>query len=334
MFALISDITMGEYSMVKAHEVKIEKSIYSYVDTALIKLPITAIIKESGIASYTQDTAKQFKEGDKITIKLGYNGVLKNEFDGFIVRINIASPLEIQCEGYSYQLRKNNYSKNFYKTTLLDILQFLIKGTDIILDVANIPHFPIDKLIIFKKSGTDVLMMIKELSFETIKIYFTRNLLTAGLRDLKIKGDVEYRIGWNTINEDKLSKREAGNDVFIVNFTGLKNDGSMVKATTTSKISTSQISENKHLYKNFSSHQITDYSSLKLMSDAENSKLSYNGYEGKLLCFGVPYCEPGYRAILKDDKYEERGGNYLVVTTEVVYGMNGFRRTVEIGHQL
>jgi len=54
------------------------------------------------------------------------------------------------------------------------------------------------------------------------------------------------------------------------------------------------------------------------------------GYEA----FGQPYCEPGYKAILIDDKYKERGGNYLVTSTEVVYGMNGFRRTVKIGNQL
>ena len=46
------------------------------------------------------------------------------------------------------------------------------------------------------------------------------------------------------------------------------------------------------------------------------------------------YCEPGDKVILTDEKYEERGGNYLVEKTEVNYGMNGFRRIIDIGEKL
>jgi hypothetical protein len=82
------------------------------------------------------------------------------------------------------------------------------------------------------------------------------------------------------------------------------------------------------------SHIINDAASLQQLADAEQAKLSYDGYEGKITAFGQPYCEPGYRAILQDEKYPERSGNYVVEKTEVTYGMSGFKREVSIGAKL
>ncbi len=82
------------------------------------------------------------------------------------------------------------------------------------------------------------------------------------------------------------------------------------------------------------SHSITDEATLKQMADAKMKWLSFDGYEGKITAFGIPYCEPGYRAILDDKKYLERSGNYLVESTEVTYGMSGFKRIVGIGEKL
>ncbi|MCS2303771.1 hypothetical protein NXX23_17915 [Bacteroides ovatus] len=46
-----------------------------------------------------------FKVGQRINIKLGYNGVLKNMFDGYITGYNSDSTLEIQCENILYKLK-------------------------------------------------------------------------------------------------------------------------------------------------------------------------------------------------------------------------------------
>jgi len=82
------------------------------------------------------------------------------------------------------------------------------------------------------------------------------------------------------------------------------------------------------------SHAITNESTLKQMADAKLKKLSYDGYEGKIKTFGIPYCEPGYRAILEDKKYPGRNGNYLIESVEITYGMTGYRRIVGIGAKL
>jgi hypothetical protein len=163
MFVLNSDITLGSFKAVKPVSVKIEKSMLQYTDKAVITLPITARIKTPDTSvSETLETAKAFSEGDAVTIRLGYNGSLKTEFEGFVSRVNFTSPVEIECEGYSYQLRKRTYQKTFVKASLLAVLKFLVAGTDIKLDEAQIPAFVIDKLVLQKHSGTEALEAIKK----------------------------------------------------------------------------------------------------------------------------------------------------------------------------
>ena len=48
---------------------------------------------------------KTFKIGQRVNIKLGYNGVLKNMFDGYITAYNSDSGFEIECENMAYKLK-------------------------------------------------------------------------------------------------------------------------------------------------------------------------------------------------------------------------------------
>ena len=46
-----------------------------------------------------------FKIGQRVNIKLGYNGILKNMFDGYISAYNSDSQFEIRCENMAYKLK-------------------------------------------------------------------------------------------------------------------------------------------------------------------------------------------------------------------------------------
>ncbi len=323
-FALCSDITIGVYKRLKPHGVKVTKSIFEYVDRAVIIVPITARIKRAGeVITASAETAKLFKEGDKVIIKLGYNGVLKQDFEGFVSRVNFTQPVEIECEGYSYQLRKKMLTGTVKKIQLKALLRKITEGTDIILD-DNIPDFVIDKIILTGKSGTRILEELKGTSKQLIKFFFTGNKLYGGLQYVKTKADVKYRLGWNVIKDNNLKLRQAANQEVTVNWIGENKDGTKTKATT----------GKKGVIKTRTSHIITDKSSLQQLADTEAKKMSYDGYEGKITAFGQPYCEPGDRALLEDKKYVERSGKYIVQNVEIGWGMNGFRRSIGIGEKI
>lgn len=60
------------------------------------------IEKRSSQAAVGKDT---FHTGQRINIKLGYNGVLKNMFDGYVTAYNSDSLFELQCENMAYKLK-------------------------------------------------------------------------------------------------------------------------------------------------------------------------------------------------------------------------------------
>ena len=323
-FAVCSDITIGKFEHVKPHEVKINKSIYEYVDRAVIKLPITArIIRAGEVITASAETAKQFTEGDKVVIKLGYNGDLKQEFIGFISRVNFKQPLEVECEGYSYQLRKKTFKGTVKNIELKDLLKKIIADTDIVL-ADNIPGFPIDKIVLEGKDGCQILESIRGASRQNIRFFFLGNELWGGHQYVNIKNTVRYQMGWNVIKDGNLKLRQANSQKAEINWVGVKKDGSKVKVKT----------GKGGVVKTHTSHMFTDKTSLQQLSDSEHKHISFDGYEGKITAYGIPFCQPNYAAKVDDAKYKERSGQYIVENIEVSYGMSGFRRTVGIGAKL
>lgn len=352
MFVLNSDIAIGPYVKVRPHEVNVKKSIYEYVDKAVIKLPISARIRNKNKTDddtkiVTVQTAQQFKAGDPVEIKLGYNGSLNTEFTGFVRRINFTSPVEIECEGYSYQLRVKTYQKVFKNAELLDILKYLVEGTDIELDEKNIPGFKIDKLCLTGCNGCQALEEIKKISKDVVRIFFSGKKLWAGLLYLNATGTadnyptkqtVKYRLGWNVIKDNNLKLRQSDGDVVMV-YEGIKKDGGKETAIVNGKIHTQakkivQTSGGVGLKKTVRTTAVTDAATLKNMALAAQYKYNYDGYEGKITAFLQPFCEPAYMAYIEDRKYPERNGLYNVESVEVTYGMRGARRIVGIGIKL
>ncbi len=339
MFIPYSDISIGDFVQVKPHEVRIQKSVHSFLDTAYIKIPLRArVLGDYTINGKILETSKIFKEGMKVSINLGYGGEMINEFEGFVARLNFTSPMEIVCEGYSYQLRKRTYQKSFKNSSLIEILKYLVIGTDIILD-KSIDGFPVPKFLIDRLNGVEVLGKLKKELHDTISFRFLKNVLIAEFFPIKQeRGIVEYTIGWNIINADDLKKHEAKNDDVEIHFIGKKNDGTTVlskkgklKDQVVKTVGSAGI---KGEIKVFSTNAIHDQTTLNKMSNAIHSKLTFDGYEGKITTFLQPYCEPGYKAILEDNTYPERAGNYIIDSVEVTYGMSGTRRKVSLGMQL
>lgn len=61
------------------------------------------LIEKRSTQSVINETT--FKIGQRVNIKLGYNGVLKNMFDGYITAYNSDSLFELQCENMAYKLK-------------------------------------------------------------------------------------------------------------------------------------------------------------------------------------------------------------------------------------
>jgi hypothetical protein len=326
MFVLNSEFIIGKYKFRGCNEVKITKSIHEYADTAVIKLPATSVLKTNNAFGQRLQTAKQFAVGDKVSIRLGYNGKLNPEFFGFVKRINFTTPCEIECEGYSYILRtKTNIKKSWKSTTLKEVLQEVVSGTDIKLH-PQIPDMPLKNIVINSASGTQVIDYIKGLLKGALTAYFIGDTLYMGLTYMDLATTtVKHRIGWNTINSDKLKYRKADDVKVNIELQFRKGSGEQVttsagvKGGVTRRDTISTVTDAKHL---------NDIAKAKLLQEC------YDGYEGTITTFLIPYVQPGYRDELRDPRYNERSGNFFLESVETTYGMGGGRREVQIGIKL
>ena len=93
MFALCCDIKIGSVSFKSVHDVRIKRSLYDLAATAVIKVPVTAVLKHAGEPPTHIETAQAVKAGDPVEIKLGYDGSLNTEFKGYVKRLNYKVPL-------------------------------------------------------------------------------------------------------------------------------------------------------------------------------------------------------------------------------------------------
>ncbi|WP_295669513.1 hypothetical protein [uncultured Mucilaginibacter sp.] len=356
-FALNSRIVIGSYAFPGGvYELTIKKNVHVIIDTAKLQIPgLGQVVSLKGVANTVLEliglgtfniannlpassvqTAKLFKEGDKVSIDLGYNGDLRNEFRGFVRRVNLTTPISIEMEGYAWQLRNQNILASWKKTTLRDVLVRVIQGTDIVLS-PDTPQITLTNYFIHNEDGLKVLENLKKKMLLTV--YFADNMLYVGIEEGRTTADttgvqvlaglaeVKYNIGYNCPSKQPELKQRLGADNAIrvrLKTKGKNGKNVLYEAGDTDGAIVDRIIP-------FSS----DANYLKTLAAVYLKKLKYNGFEGKVTGFLQPYCQPGWKGTLTDKRYEgARAGSYFIPGTEVQFGVKGAKRIAEITYRL
>lgn len=321
MFLMTAEIKIGSFKAFSPNAVNWTRSIDSYTDHALIKVPAIARMKRDGDTYDYVQSGLQFKEGMKVEVLCGYDGKNVTRFKGFLKRVNFSIPLEIECEGYSYQLRKKEgYTASYGSTSVKAILEDLVAGTDIVLSDA-IPDVPLKNIYFKNVKGTDVLEYLKDKCLLTI--YFNFNVLYAGLKMTEVKTTVKHRLNWNTVKDNEL-KFDSGRELATVNIQVEKRDksGHKVKAKDGVKDGSVKVLKVRH---------INDVALLKKIAEEERQRLLHKGYEGSITGFLFPYAEPGMASQIDDLRYPERTGKYFIEKVDGSFSSSGGRQKIGIG---
>jgi hypothetical protein len=336
LFVLGSDITIGNFHFSGVHDIVIKKSLHNISDIATIKLPSIARVLTKGTAYASKViTGTEFKEGDAVNINLGYNGEMANEFSGFVTRCNLNIPLEIECEGYSWLLRRHALSGFQKAVTVKQILENAISGIDpehkitIRCDV----DYPLSNVEYGTSNSFDVISNISKYSDGCLSCFFIRpDVLWCGLiyspyahgTDVLNAGSINYHIGFNTLKSNSLKLRMLANDPVMVQYSKKLSGGQRI----------SEASDVFRIFlrtRNKILNQVSNRDALKAFADEKAYRLNYAGYEGSIKTFLQPFAAPGYTAFIIDSRYPGQSGSYLVESVETHFGINGARRIVEIG---
>lgn len=312
------DIQIGDFKVQTLKSVRVIKSVTQLSDTAFIELPGTLI-------NETLKVEDKIHRGDPVTIQLGYKQAgLKTEFKGYLKAIktdNTKIVLECEDELFLWDVPKNEQLENI---SLQSLLHKVAQQVDSKYHVLCDYNFTYSKFTINNATGLDVLKKVQDetkaniffdgqfliitpvyskgsWSGRTVKYDMTRNVISADLKyikasDKKIKVEIEYKG-----KDGKTYKASAGSD-------GGKTFKRTIDASNTSSLSS--------------------------VAQNEYNLWCYDGYEGSLTGWLLPYCAPTDIVHLMDPTAQHKDGTYYVVGTEVNFSNGGGRRKVTIGRKM
>ena len=317
MYALTSNIKIGDARITAISDVRITRSVYQLGATAVIKLPVTAVLNRADEPPTKIETATQINIGDKVTIKLGYDGVNKTEFVGYVKSKNLRTPIEIECEDAFYLTRKKNV-KNSGTITLKTLLENagLKIGFCEPLTLKNyaVPNLPL----------STVLARIKQTY--RLAIFFDLEGKIYACKPDNVVGDtVKYVFTKNVISDDNLQYVTKDDVILEVKAICYTKNGS--------KLEVKQGKEGGEM-KTLHFYDVESETELNELAKRELAKRNYDGYDGSITTFLQPYAAPTMVAEITDNQYTERSGRYYIEEVSTSFGKGGGRRRIQIGQKM
>lgn len=329
MFVLDSTIEIGvdgaTYIFKRVHDIQIVKSVDLLSDTAKVELPMSVKFVENGNISQRKLIESVLKVGATIKITLAYKGRFeKVEFEGFITQVYPNVPtVTIECEDVIFRARQKQITKNFGKTTLREVLKHIVADTGLEL-ARDIPDVNFDQFIVKNVNGAQALEKIKE-NYGLFIFVDDAGKLFAGLRQTRNIGEtVVYDLYRNVISHD-LKFRRAEDVRINLKVIGVRPDNTKIEV-----IVGDVTGEQRTVFR----YNVTDVATLKKLGEAELSELKYNGYEGTITGFLIPYATRAMNVEIRDRNYPERTGSYFIPKVTTTYGTGGARRTIELSSKI
>lgn len=311
------DIQIGKYKLSMIERVVIERSVETLADTAEIILPATAYNQSLEIETKIQ-------RGNRVIIKLGYDNVLRTEFMGYVEKIATdGGSITITCEDDLFNYRKDIPNVELQNATVNDIITYLhssIFGYDVLCSY----EFTYDTFVIQDATGYDVLKKIQEEAKPNI--YIKGNTLHIHPQYIELFGNVIYDFAINVDRDGTaLVYKDSNERKFMVVIEAKDAAGKTIKIE-------EGVTGGDKLSLNISG--VSDVESLRTLAQETLSQKSYTGYEGTIASWLVPYCEPGYSAVIRDNEYEYKNGTYYILSVKTEFDKSGGKRTIELGKRL
>ena len=322
MKKLCSHITIGKWSFDYVVDVVINQSIETLTDTCTITIPRKLNWNGAAIAMGDSTIGEEpiLKRGDKVIVSIGYDGVFKTRFIGYLKDIKSGTPVTITCEDSMWLLKKGNITKSYsvrgtLKQLLTDILPKEIEF--VVPDTSEMQY--LEPVNYTKLTPAQILEQLKN---NNIYSYFrnitengvTRPVLYSGLAYWLNRKEQSFKFGYNIISEDLTYKRAEDVSLKVTVISNFRNG---------KKIETSYGDDDGEV-RTLNCFELTQ-NDIDIYAKKEIERLKHTGYYGSFTTFGEPALEKGDVAKLKGNAYHP-DGSYLVKSLKIEFGQRGYRQ--------
>lgn len=317
MYRMSHDIVIGGQRLRLLEKVVIKRSVENLADTATITLPAYVLGRPIELGNKIQD-------GDGVNIALGYDGETKMEFSGYVDDIYIGKDgIEIRCMDELWRFKNTSLKDEVLKAPRLkDVLESICQQVDPQIKINCDYDIDYEKFTIFKATAYDVLTKIHEeikadiyfdngelhlhppysvVNQKMVKLDFARNIETSDLKYIRAK-DQKIEV------EVTIKKPDGKKHTETYGSTGGK------------KVSIIAQSESKE--------------EAKQLAENEYNARCFDGYDGSVTGWLLPYVQPAMAISLHDEDLPDRDGKYYVVATETTFSKSGGQRKITLGRRL
>lgn len=316
MYTMGYDIQVGDYRLGMLDKVEIHRSVELLADTAVITLPASEYNR-------ALDIEQQIRRGDAVTVILGYTETgLREEFRGYLQRIGTDNgSITLECEDDLFLFRVPVPDAVLLNVSLEELLKKVVEGVGGGYTIDCDYTWKYEKFVIHTATGYDVLKKVQEEC--GADIYLQNDTLHIHPPAVKMGETVLYDFAYN-VEECDLTYRRAEDRKVQVVVKALLPDGK-VKEFEVGPTGGDRVEVRS---------ATSDDASMKQRGETELKRLSFDGYDGTISTWMVPYCEPGCVAQLHDADYDYKDGRYYVRAVTTEFGSSGGKRTIELGIRL
>lgn len=316
MFTMQFDITVGDWRLGMVEKVEIVRSVEQLADTGIITLPGAEYNK-------ALDVEQKLHRGDRVVVNLGYAEIgMVQEFEGWLQRIGTDNgAITLECEDDLFLFRKALEDRQLENVTLSDLLALVVEGVGGGFDIDCSYSWTYQKFVISTATGFDVLKKIQEES--GADIYIQGKTLHVHGPGEKVGNTIIYDFEQNVQDCDLTYRRTEDRRVRIV-VKALLPDGK-VKEKEYGTTGGDRVVVRS---------AASDDSSMDLRGESEHKRLTFDGYDGNIVTWLVPYIKPGDSAEIHDREYQYKDGTYYVKGVKTEFSAEGGVRTVELGYRL
>ena len=316
MLRMDFDIVIGKYRLKMVDSVKVKHSVEQLSDTATVTLP--AMVEGKAL-----EVESKLHAGDKVTVKLGYDGKLETEFEGYLKAINTDNGnLTLECEDAIYLFDKKVDDVELTGIGMKALLEKVVAQVDPSYQVQTEFDFTWDKFVFYHATARDVLKKVQD---ETkANIWFHEGALHVQPQYAQASGKTVVFDFSRNIESSNLKYRKASDKKVEVTV-------KMTNAAGKSFEKSAGAPGGKSIKKVVSGVSETQ---LATLAKNEHNLWCYDGYEGSFTGWLIPYVQPGDAVKIVDEDYPNKQGVYYVTGTEINFSKEGGKRTVSLGRRL
>ena len=301
------EIGIGRYIYTGVVNVEVNSSCENLTDTCILTFP-------RKVAWENQKITDLIKKNDGVYVNAGYDDDNDDLFNGYVRDIDASIPVTVHCEDDMFLMKSGPVKMTFQDATLKDILSAIIPS-GIEIEAVDIE---VGKFRINNATPAKVLEELKRIY--GIYSFFQNGKLRSGLRYWGDGTLHELSFQKDILPGHSLTFKSADDTKIKIVATSIMSDNSRIETTAGDEDG----EQRTFHYYNVSKAE------LDRMAAQELEKLKYDGYRGSFTAFGQPYVRHGDTVKLTDRYYPEREGIYVVKSTIKIFGVNGYRQTIEL----